>query len=403
MPPAGTIPAVLFVRRFAFPFVVCVVIVHGSLYPYEFQIPYGGPGPLGALIASWASPPSSLGDLIANLLLYTPLGFAAAFLLNDDRRIWIIPIFGMALSTSVEVLQYYDAGRVTNASDIYLNTIGTVFGAGLALLAKKTQSHRIRLKLEPRDPIAGLLLLAMFSSKLYPYVPTIDVHKYWHALKPVLTHPNLSTYALLQHLSLWLAASYLMAQAIGPTLSRSGILLFAALMFGAKILIVNQSLSCADLAGAALAITLWLLVLQHRAWAAVAVAGVLAVSIIVERLAPFHFAVRPSPFQWMPFLALLQGSLAANIQAFLGKIFLYGSLIWIANAAGLRLWLAASITASVLFLTSIAETHLPGRSAEITDALMALMLGAGLAAIRQRTDTSPHRGGGESLFFRQPV
>jgi len=36
----------------------------------------------------------------------------------------------------------------------------------------------------------------------------------------------------------------------------------------------------------------------------------------------------------------------------------------------------------VLFATSLAETYLPGRSAEITDALMALLIGAIIAVVK---------------------
>jgi len=40
----------------------------------------------------------------------------------------------------------------------------------------------------------------------------------------------------------------------------------------------------------------------------------------------------------------------------------------------------------VLLVTSVAETYLPGRSAEITDALMVLMIGLVMAAIMKRQD-----------------
>jgi hypothetical protein len=58
--------------------VVIGVILHGSLYPYEFQVPPSAVGPVATLLHSWATPPSSYGDLVANLLLYVPYGFFGA-------------------------------------------------------------------------------------------------------------------------------------------------------------------------------------------------------------------------------------------------------------------------------------------------------------------------------------
>jgi VanZ family protein len=45
---------------------------------------------------------------------------------------------------------------------------------------------------------------------------------------------------------------------------------------------------------------------------------------------------------------------------------------------------AAILVAGMLFATSWAETYLPGRSAEITDALMTLLIAAGFALIGDR-------------------
>ena len=66
------------------------------------------------------------------------------------------------------------------------------------------------------------------------------------------------------------------------------------------------------------------------------------------------------------------------------KFFLYGSLVWLSTKAGLPLWLGTLLVALLLFITSVAELYLPGRSAEITDAVMALMVGLIMAPMRTR-------------------
>src|SRR6185312_10031094 len=94
--------------------------------------------------------------------------------------------------------------------------------------------------------------------------------------------------------------------------------------------------------------------------------------VVALRLEPFTFQGAGREFSWMPFLSLMQGSVSADTLAFLEKIFLYGSMIYLLGEALGRRAPATVITAALLFTTSWAEAWLPGRSAEITDTLIAL-------------------------------
>jgi hypothetical protein len=70
----------------------------------------------------------------------------------------------------------------------------------------------------------------------------------------------------------------------------------------------------------------------------------------------------------------MQGSVAVDTLAFLEKFFLYGTMVYLlGKAVGSRL-IAALFAATVLFATSWAEVYLPGRSAESTDGLLALII-----------------------------
>jgi hypothetical protein len=61
---------------------VIVAIVDGSLYPFEFR--YSGPltADLLHFAGTWNQPPESRGDLLANLLLYMPLGLTVTLALG---------------------------------------------------------------------------------------------------------------------------------------------------------------------------------------------------------------------------------------------------------------------------------------------------------------------------------
>jgi VanZ family protein len=63
---------------------------------------------------------------------------------------------------------------------------------------------------------------------------------------------------------------------------------------------------------------------------------------------------------------------------FLRKCFWYGSAIWLLRATGWRLARAAVALALLLGAIEVIQIHLPGRVAEITDPLLALILAATL-------------------------
>ena len=73
--------------------------------------------------------------------------------------------------------------------------------------------------------------------------------------------------------------------------------------------------------------------------------------------------------------------------SFLEKGFLYGSLIWLLQKNGVPFFVATLAVAGLLLVTSLMEVHLPGRSAEITDAVMALFIGGVIALVRSASSS----------------
>ncbi len=114
--------------------------------------------------------------------------------------------------------------------------------------------------------------------------------------------------------------------------------------------------------------------------------------VLAERLAPFQFTVHGRDFGWIPFHSFIYGSIEVNIMSFFEKAFLYGSLIWLMGKAGLRLGISIGVVTLMLFVTSWVETYLAGRSAEITDAMMALVMGAVIALMGTETRTTTSLG-----------
>ena len=229
-----------------------------------------------------------------------------------------------------------------------------------------------------------MLLGAWIGYRLYPYVPTIDLHKYWDALKPLILYPRLTGYDLFRYTVIWLTVGALIEAIVGQRRVWVLFPLFVAAVLVGKIVIVDTTLSVAETVGAALAIVGRGVLEFNARFRTVLIALAFCTYVIAERLEPFRFGAIPRPFGWIPFLGFMSGSLEIDVLSFLEKFFLYGSSIWLLTKAGLRLGSSTLIIAVLLFVTSEAERWLPNRSAEITDAVFALMIGGIFALIRTR-------------------
>ncbi len=374
---------------------VIAMIAYGSLYPFAFHASAGdGIGPLRTLLDSWDKTPGR-GDFISNILLYMPLGFIGT--VTVGKRIGMAQLaatiaIGAGLSFFVELLQYYDTGRDTEATDFYANTLGTAIGAGIGWFFG--QNFRWPLLREiSANRVPALLLAAWLGYRLYPYVPTIDLHKYWTALKPVFLYPKLSPYSLLRHVAIWLAICVMIEKIAGDDRARGLIKRFALFLVFSCVLVISTHVTLAQIVGIVVAFGIWRLL---PTWGMrIAVAGAaMGIYVVAFRLDPFTFSDVAGHYSWVPFLSFMQGSIDIDVRSFFEKFFLYGGLIWLLAEGGMAMRPATMLVAAIVLGASFAEVYIPGRSAEVTDAILALAagefiraLGAG-AAERVRYGTS---------------
>lgn len=352
------------------------LILYGSLYPFEFHNHVDPANGLRYLLSTW-SLHTSIGDVLANILLYLPFGFFAA---KTAVRLAALPRIisalaaGAALSMSLEYAQLWDVGRVSAMSDVYSNSLGAVIGAtvGTALTIDLHVSHWEDLR---RRPFAFLMILCWAAYRLFPYVPVIDAHKYWHAILPLIYGPAVKPVDVLPYFAGWLAVGSLLESALGATV-RAALPALLIVIFCARIAIGDIALSQADVVGGFAAAAIWVAWPHASKKLIWIVAIMLAADIIVEGLRPFRFLAVPRPFNWMPFLSLIDGSIWTSLPAYMAKFFLYGTLVWSLRRSGSS-WITATVfAAAFVFLVHYMQIYLPGRSAEITDVLLVAMAGA---------------------------
>lgn len=335
------------------------LILYGSLFPFRFFACTISPA---ALLAT-SGLPADRGDLLANILLYVPLGFfGLRALQRSGRSLLLITLAGAALSFAIETAQFCDSGRVPSMADVYANSAGTLVGAVAALWM-------------PANFNFAMLLLACWTgSRLLPYVPSIHLHKYWTAIRPVLVEPKLEPLDVFHYFALWLAAAVVL-EAIAAN-QRWVLPVLMAGVLAARIVIVDLALAPSEILGTLLAAITWMAVISRLPSCAAVVAAIFAAFVIVQALAPFHFLATARHFGWVPFLGFMQGPRESGSRVFLEKSFTYGALVWLLVRAGMSFSLAAICSTTLVFCLRVAQIYLPGRSAEITDALMVLMFSA---------------------------
>ena len=374
-------------RSWALLVAVLALIAYGSLYPFQFFPAYPG-FPYQAWQQMAFLRPSK-GDLVANLLLYLPLGGLVAVLLVSRRHAAAIAAaatLGAFLSAAIETLQWLEPARVSSMTDIALNTIGACCGAvAVRAYAALGRSWTLPGLMTARPPLVPTAVIAAWLLYRWaPYVPTIDWQKYKDALKPLLTMADISVLSVLRYAAGWLVVAYALRFVVQPAWRWRVALLLVGATLVAQIVVVDKVLRPGEIIALVLvAAAAFGLQSMRDSSRAVALAGLMALVVAVEGLRPFVFSTVPVGFSWIPFRVSLSSSADNNAIVLLEKGFRYGALLWLLGRAGSSSWVSIGMVAILVGGLEVLQRWLPGRIAEITDVALVVLLGALLAMVGQ--------------------
>jgi hypothetical protein len=130
--------------------------------------------------------------------------------------------------------------------------------------------------------------------------------------------------------------------------------------------------------GCAVLISVGLGPLLHRAPRYVGAA--LALTLLARELAPYHLAPAPAPFHFIPMEAILSANWFFAVLIITHKAFVYAALIYLLGAPNALVPAIAGASACLAVLEWL-QRYLPGRVPEITDPLLALVLGVALVLL----------------------
>jgi len=366
--------------------IVVALILYGSLYPWEFHARRLGASPLWILLHAWPHGMDRylLWDIAVNVALYVPLGVFGVLAAGEGAtraaRILAPVLLAVGLSASVEMIQLFDDSRECSASDVLSNTAGGATGVVLGMLYRE----KLQRALERRQPAASphhagalLLLCCWLGYQLFPLFPSLGRAKLAFKLASMGPLSSISAADTLVVFAEWLAVACLAESLLAEEATR--LLAILVLVLPARLLIVGRYLPWSDLAGAAAAWAAWWWLPRRyvRRAAPLLLAGALA----LHELAPFHFG-RAAAFNWVPFRGSIRSIWPDGFVVLFRKSFWYGSAIWLWSGAGHRLARTTGVAAAALVALELAQIYLPGRVPEITDAVLALLMGALLGLLR---------------------
>jgi VanZ family protein len=365
--------------------IVVALIVYGSLYPFHFRDPHLAASPLWVLAHSWPTGFDRfvVRDIVVNLLIYIPVGLMGFLALRQHRGTLFAALgsilFALVLSSSMEMTQLFAVSRTCSAQDLLVNLSGAALGVAVGNMQRQSL-QRFMTRADTASffrPSGTLLILyTWFAYQVFPLFPHLSrtgvsdkLHILWSAgsVTPVQT---------ITYFIEWLVVARLLESLLGTMYTRWLIPLLALVVLPAKLLIVGRTFTWSEVIGAGLACICWSLILVGYAGRTAVLAYLVVGVLILQGLAPYHWSSAANPFSWVPFRGFLDADREFGLLSFLRKCFWYGTAIWLFRAAGWRLARAAVFVAVVLGVIEVVQIHLPGRVAEVTDPVLALVLAA---------------------------
>ena len=371
--------------------VIVVLIAYGSLYPGDISEPDAGA--VKRFLTDW-NLLTSRGDMLGNVALFFPLGMAGILFTRKrfDSRIGFATLLFLALiySFSLQLAQVWLPSRSAALADVAWNMVGMAAGVATAhLMATRLSARGQPLDIASLVPLVVLVLWLL--TELLPLVPSLDIQKFKDALKPLFLVFSFSFPAITMH-----AAGIAVAGSAFTALGQRaawwlGIAIL--LVWVGKVVIVNLTLDASLLLGTLAGYGGYLIALRDGPKKPFEVAfWLLLAAWSITALTPFS----PAPggtFNGIPFATMLQGSLEVGVRGLVQSLFIYTALIWLAHRTGLGIGKAVLGLAIWSSFIELMQMGLLGRTADITELILLLLVGWVLSAAQAHQPATKRRTG----------
>jgi VanZ family protein len=357
--------------------IVVALILYVSLYPFRFDA--DGPSVATALRQlSWAR--ASRGDMFNNVLLYVPLGFCLALLVEPrfGRLAALISGFagGGLLSLAMEVAQASIEIRVPSLTDLSLNVAGAMAGA-----VGGSAWHALGARMTPHGnpqgrsaAVALAILVLWLLARLWPIVPDLSLGQLKRAVRPLFS-PQLAVPDLAAYFVGWLVVAQAVFHLARRQRSVDAFLVVIATVLVGRTLTLGNELEVAELAALALLLPVLVLIsrVEDRSRAALLVAT-LGTWLAAVALLPALGGSIPSAVE-IPGAAEFPGRAPPPPPELAGKGFSYLALAWLLTGAGLFPHVAAGVTVLLVLLLSLLQLGVDSAVYTWIDLVIAVLAG----------------------------
>lgn len=353
------------------------LIVYVSLYPFRFR-----PEDVSLLEAvrglGWAR--ASRSDMFNNVLLYVPLGFCVALLV--EPRFGRLPslllgvLLGALLSLSLEVAQASIESRVPSLTDLSLNAAGALLGA----MAGSTW-HALGARMTPRgNPIgrsgavALTVLVLWLIARLWPLWPDASLRQVKRAVRPLFA-PELQGAELVAYFVGWLVVAQAVFHLARRQRSVDAFLVVIAVVLVGRTFTAGNALVFAELA--AIAVLLPVLVLLSRVedrGRSALIAATLGCWLAVSALLPVLRGGGEIALQ-LPSAAEFLSRNPPPPAQLAGKGFSYVALAWLLTGTGLLPHVAAGVTVLLVLILCLLQVGVAAPAFGWMDLVVAVIAG----------------------------
>ncbi len=362
------------------------LILYGSLYPFNFTAP--APEALDRFLSTWQLF-TTRGDLLGNIGLFVPWGLVGVVALSKGRSLLRAGVLtflaGLFVAFLAQVLQIWVPSRDAALADVFWNCVGI----GLGMLPAQYLTRQ--LNKSPSQAVAWMvpaaILGALVLAQWLPLIPSLDLQLVKDQVKSLLSAPSISIGTVALQTGTAVLAGYLIAELQGKRSSVALLGLLVVTLTVGKFFLHGVHVDLSAPIGMVIGTgAWWWLTKTPSSKRDVMVWLALISAYTLSALSPFSFQSEPTAVSWVPFAALLEGSMLANVRAILGNLVLFSGMLFIGSkSAGKAMPLGFALAVWV-FLLELLQTVLVGRTSDITEPLLIFLMAYLLDSV-QRANT----------------
>ena len=355
--------------------VYALLIIYGTLYPFNFQLQEV---PLHDLLKHYVPLQQiDLDDMGFNLVLFMPFGFLGVRAMRSpflpDLYSLGVTLCCVPLAFGLQFLQIMIPSRVPSLLDMLLN----ILGCGLAAAVGASPRFRFfwgKRGMEHWKSIPLFLALCWVGYLLAPFLPSLEPDLIMKSLKPLWPHPEFSFLSTLLYLTGWTVFAQALSEHMDQPLRPWKLLVIMFHVWCGQILIMHCSITVSHVIASLIACMFWALMRQRTDQARIKILfALLLLTVSLRGLHPFELTQSAyMDFHFLPFTGFLEGSRKIDLPTLFQKVFLYGSIIWFLELSGTSSRNAFLLCLAWITLIEVAQLWYIRHTPELTDMILVL-------------------------------